>query len=259
MRKLSETLLRSSSQALVLFDDVLDGDKLLQSPEIKALVNHFYDSADLSVVKIDNPEKLHDYLREAQYKSNRLGRGMIYPVKARFEELALTTYSDQFSGPLYVNIFTPDEAVFDVLTITCCWDDGLFRNDYYVVGAIVEMDDFGALLKDRISEGKKASFSSSPWWTDCLNQVKIWIFQDRTTTKDNLYEKAMNYARNYLFSIPEFSSINKDTVVKEIADEIERDLKDACFDQRPPASVVAQKERNKIPEDPEKRFIRLCP
>lgn len=110
-----------------------------------------------------------------------------------------------------------------------------------------------------INEGKKSSFSTSPWWTDCINQVTLWIFQDRTTTKENLYEKAMNYASNYLLAIPELSSINKDKVVKEIADEIERDLKDANFDQRPPASVVAQKERNKIPEDPEKKFIRLSP
>lgn len=110
-----------------------------------------------------------------------------------------------------------------------------------------------------ISEGGNASFSSSPWWTDCLNQVKIWIFQDRTTTRDNLYEKAKNYARNYLCEHPELSSIDKDGGVREIADEVERDLNDYCFDQRPPAYVVALKTRCRIPEDPERRFIRLCP
>ena len=45
--------------------------------------------------------------------------------------------------------------------------------------------------------------------------------------------------------------------MKEIADKVESDLKEASFDQRPPAFVVAQKERNKIPEDPEKKFIRF--
>ena len=146
MRKLSEALLRSSSQALVLFDDVLDGEKLLESPEIKALVNHFYDSADLTVVKIDDPEKLHDWLRDAQYKSDCQGTGIIYPVKARFENLTLATHSDQFSGPLYVHIITPDETIFDALTITCQWYDGLFRNDFYVVGAIVDTEDLGMIL-----------------------------------------------------------------------------------------------------------------
>lgn len=149
MRKLSENRIKSSSQVLVLFNDVLDGDKLLQSPEIKALVKHFYDGADLTVVQIDAPETLHDWLREAQYKSDRQGTGMIYPVKARFDDLSLATHSDQFSAPLYVRIFKPEETIFDVLTITCHWFDGLFRNDYYVVGAILDVDDLETSL-DRL-------------------------------------------------------------------------------------------------------------
>ena len=149
MRKLSETRIKSSSQVLVLFDDVLDGDKLLQSPEIKALAEHFYDSVNLSIVRVDDPEKLHEWLRDAQYKFDRQETGMIYPVKANFDDLTLATHSDQFSGPLYVRILTPDETVFTVLTITCHWFDGIFRNDYYVVGAIVDADDLGAILKDR--------------------------------------------------------------------------------------------------------------
>lgn len=149
MRKLSETRFKSSSQALVLFDGVLDGDKLLQSPEIIALVKHFYGKVELSLVKIDDPETLHDWFREAQYKSDRQESGMIYPVKARFDDLTLATHSDEFRGPLYVRIFKPDETSSDVLTITCHWFDGLFRNDYYVVGAIVDPEDLGAILKDR--------------------------------------------------------------------------------------------------------------
>ena len=111
----------------------------------------------------------------------------------------------------------------------------------------------------QMREGNRISFARSPWWTDCINQVELWICQDRTTTKDNLREKAESYARNYLCTIPELPSIDKDGVVKEIADQVESDLEDATFDQRPPASVVAQKERDKIPEDPERKFIRLCP
>ena len=110
-----------------------------------------------------------------------------------------------------------------------------------------------------MNEGNGVSFSSCQWWADCINQVKLLIFQDRTTTRDNLYEKAKNYARNYLYEHPELSSLDKDDVVRHIADEVESDLNDVCFDQRPPAYVAAQKERNKIPEDPERRFIRLSP
>lgn len=111
----------------------------------------------------------------------------------------------------------------------------------------------------QMREGNRISFARSPWWTDCINQVELWICQDRTTTNDNLREKAESYARNYLYTIPELPSADKDGVVKEIADEVEKNLQDVSFDQRPPASVLAQQERDKIPEAPEERFIKLCP
>ncbi len=109
----------------------------------------------------------------------------------------------------------------------------------------------------QMREGNGISFARSPWWTDCISQVELWICQDRTTTKDNLRNKAESYARNYLWTIPELPSVDKDGVVIEIADKVEEDLKDAAFDQRPPAYVVAQNARFSIPEDPERRFIRL--
>lgn len=109
-----------------------------------------------------------------------------------------------------------------------------------------------------MSEGKKSPHSSYRWYQDCVSQALQWICQDRTTTSDNLHEKAKVYALNYLAGHTE-PSINKDDVAQEVADEIEKKLKKKCFDQRPPAYVVVQKERNKIPEDPEKKFIKLSP
>ncbi len=105
-------------------------------------------------------------------------------------------------------------------------------------------------------EGKRSSY---PWFQDGVKQVVLWISQDRTTTSEDFREKAENYARNYLAIHPELSSINKDDLVREIADDVEQTLKNKNFDQRPPASVLAQDERNKIPEDPENRFIKLRP
>ena len=100
--------------------------------------------------------------------------------------------------------------------------------------------------------------SSCSWFKECVIQVKIWVCQDRTTTNDNLHEKAKVYALNYLAGHTE-PSINKDDVAEEVADVVEKAFQKKCFDQRPPAYVVAQKERNKIPEDPGKKFIKLSP
>ena len=52
-------------------------------------------------------------------------------------------------------------------------------------------------------------------------------------------------------------SINKDDVAQEVADEVAKAFQNKCFDQRPPASVIAQKERNKIPENPTEKYIKL--
>ena len=146
MKKLSQLKRHPSTQSLVLFDDVLDGEKLLQSSEIKKLIAYFYDNFELSVVQVENPERLQDVLREEQYRADVQNGAMIYPVKARFENLTLETHNEEFSGPLYIQVFTPTGAIFDVLTITCQWSDGLFRNDYYVVGAIVDAEDLRAIL-----------------------------------------------------------------------------------------------------------------
>ena len=110
------------------------------------MVECFYENYELSVIQVENPERLQDVLREEQYRAYAQNGAMIYPVKARFDDLTRETHSDEFSGPLYVQIFTPAGAIFDILTITCLWSDGLFRNDYYVVGAIVDTDDLENII-----------------------------------------------------------------------------------------------------------------
>lgn len=146
MRKLSKLKRQPSTQSLILFDDVLDAEKVLSSGEIKKLIEYFYENYDLSVVQVENPEKLHDHLREEQYRADAQGGAWVYPVKASFDNLTLETHSDEFSGPLTIQIFTPPKAIFDVLTLTCHWTDGLFVNDYYVVGAIVDTEDLRTIL-----------------------------------------------------------------------------------------------------------------
>ena len=158
MKRLSEILLESQrksdkealsslpSPVLVLFNDVLDAEKVQQSPEIEKLAKCFYGKPISSVFSPDKADQLHDKLRDEQYKADVQGRAMIYPVKADFGDLTLDSFSDQFSGPLYVQIFTPDIADYDVLTFTCCWNDGIFRNDYYVVGVIADTEDLGKII-----------------------------------------------------------------------------------------------------------------
>ena len=157
MRKLSEILKEQylvnkgiltpcSGQTLVLFDNVLDAGKVLQSPEIEKLVTCIYGGSALSIVETENPEILHDWLRDEQYKAVVQERTMIYPIKTPFAELTLDTQGDLFAGPAYALLFIPDGATHNVLTITCRWNDGLFTNGNYVIGAIIDAEDFGRIV-----------------------------------------------------------------------------------------------------------------
>ena len=117
---------------------------------------------------------------------------------------------------------------------------------------ILDIYQFASLVR----EGKIA-YSSLPWWTDCIYQVEKQLLSDKTTTHDNLRQKAKDYASNYIAMQTEFPYIQKDQILDDIADKVEKELKNVSFDQRPLASVAAQKARACIPEDPEKRFIKL--
>lgn len=59
------------------------------------------------------------------------------------------------------------------------------------------------------------------WEQDCIDQVKLWIYQDQTTTAENLAGKVQNYLENYARS-------NGDTSGRalELADRIVKELKD---------------------------------
>ena len=118
---------------------------------------------------------------------------------------------------------------------------------------ILDIDQYTALM----SEGKKHLHSSIPGWKEFAGQVETWVLEDRTTSHDNLREKIKNYALNYLAINPGHFPIDQDKLIEDLADEIEDALKDVCFFQQPSAFLLAQRERNKIPEDPEKRFIKL--
>lgn len=95
-------------------------------------------------------------------------------------------------------------------------------------------------------------------WAEFKWQVKSEIYQDKTTSHDNLGEKAKTYALNYLALHPLVSVLKKEDIATKMADEIEEELKNHTFDTTPNAVIAARLERNKIGERPEERYIKLC-
>lgn len=117
---------------------------------------------------------------------------------------------------------------------------------------ILDLYQFSSL----ISEGK-SDYSLLPWWKDCIYQVKMQLLSDKTTTSDTLRQKARDYASNYFAIQTELPYIQKDQFLDALADQVEKELEDVSFDQRPLASVAAQKARASIQERPEEKFIKL--
>lgn len=107
-----------------------------------------------------------------------------------------------------------------------------------------------------VGEGKDHQ-SLLACWDECVLQIKNQILADHTTTRENLREKIKNYILNYLAVTPAVFSVDRDKLIEMLAEEIEDDLKKVKFNQRPPASVIAQQEREKIQEEPENQFIKF--
>ena len=158
MKKLSELMMTkenssvetsTSRPVVVLFDKVLDPGKVIHSSEIDTFTNHFYGQSISATLGTEHDEELQDWLRDELYKAGIKGRSMIYPFKARFEDLAHDTHSDEYSAPLYLFLFDTDE-IKNLLVLTCQWYDGLFRNDYYVVGAIGLEDELKKLIDTKL-------------------------------------------------------------------------------------------------------------
>ena len=79
------------------------------------------------------------------------GTMMAYPLTATYEEMRTDediVHNGEYSGALNVIFFKPKEpGERDFLAITCKWQDGLFRNDNYVLGIIADTDDLYSIIE----------------------------------------------------------------------------------------------------------------
>lgn len=140
----------SDWQSLILFDGILNGERLLSSSEIQKLLIYFYGQPRISVVETNYPKELHDWLRDALYTADVSGQAMVYPVKTSFDEMAVQGHSAEYAGPLDILIIHPDLVENDLLVITCCWANTLFHNDSYIIGLIADSDDLATIVDEYI-------------------------------------------------------------------------------------------------------------
>ena len=161
MKKLSELMALTTNDSsvvttatrptLVLFDSVLNSDKVLKSKEVDILANHFFGGSVHSVLVTVYEESLKDYISNERYKAGVQSRSMIYPFKAKFDDFSQDSPGDGFSGPLYLVVFNNDD-LSGLLVFICHWNDEVFTNDSYVVGAIGLEDELKKLIDNKLQE-----------------------------------------------------------------------------------------------------------
>mgnify|MGYP004482194353 FL=1 len=141
----------ASWQSIVLFEHILDGERILTSPEINKLLRYFYGQAKPSVVRTNYSDDLQFWASHELYEADGNEESVIYPFKASLEEMRTDEpiiHNGEYSGPLNIVSFKPDENVErDFLAITCKWQDGLFRNDNFVIGIIADTDDLYNIIE----------------------------------------------------------------------------------------------------------------
>lgn len=144
----------SSWQSLVLFDDVLDADKILSSKEFEKVIKYHYGQMKTSWVHTTHLEDLHDWVRDEFDKATTNEEAKAFKVDESFEDLALKGHSDEYFGPLHLFSIQPDPDVEnDFLVLTCSWSDSIIKNPNHIVGVIADTDDLLTVVIDHLTRG----------------------------------------------------------------------------------------------------------
>lgn len=138
-------------QSIILFDGVLDWEKVQISPEIKALILYCFGRPVYSVARTEYAGQLQEWLSHQRDKAEDT---VICPLKASLEDLAVEGHREEYSGRLNAWIFKPVDAEMEkeLIVLTCRWSDGLFQNDYYIVGVIADTEDLERITDEWVSE-----------------------------------------------------------------------------------------------------------
>lgn len=169
MKKLSKIMLMEAKtpvidkgevqgwQSLILFDGVLDGEKILASREIQKLLIYFYGQPRLSMAKTNYPEDLQAWLREEMYKADINGRAMIVPLKMKFEDMVVNGCGKEYTRPLVGQVFKANAALeYELLVLTCHWtsspSDGCpgVENPAHIIGVIGDTDDLITIVDENL-------------------------------------------------------------------------------------------------------------
>jgi len=188
------------AQKIILFENILNGDSILNSKEITALSNHQFGESNLSLGETNKPEDFHDWLNNELQKAISGGYCQIYKMKAPFADIKGEDESGEYSAPVNVFLFEPDAAIDDgILLLTCNWKGGLIRNDHYVCGVVADEGDIERILESEV-DGKLVSVSTSKRIKDEAKCQELF---------DELFQEVDKYYQAFVKREPPYNRPNE--------------------------------------------------
>ena len=135
-----------SWQSIILFESVLNSEKLMNSQEIRELMRYFYGQARMSVVRTEYTDDLQFWLCDKLFAAEIDDTAETINFTGAFDEMVTMDNNGEFSGPLKIISIKPEKAEKDFLVLTCLWRNGQFYNDNHVIGIIADTDDLFNLI-----------------------------------------------------------------------------------------------------------------
>lgn len=134
-----------SWQSAILFESVLNGEKLMNSPQTRELVRYFYGQAKVSLVRTEYADDLQFWLCDKLFAAEIDDTAEKIPFTGAFDEMAPMD-NNGFSGPLKIISIKPENAEKEFLLLTCNWRNGQFHNSNHIIGVMADTDDLFNLI-----------------------------------------------------------------------------------------------------------------
>lgn len=135
-----------SWQSVILFESVLNSEKLMNSQEIRELMRYFYGQARMSVVRTEYADDLQFWLSDEFFTAEIDDTAEEIPFNGKFEEIETTDHKKECAGPLKIISIKPENAEKEFLLLTCNWRNGQFHNSNHIIGVMADTDDLFNLI-----------------------------------------------------------------------------------------------------------------
>lgn len=132
-------------QKQIFFENIISDNEMFFnlpfSGEVNKVIDYVFDDSKVLIDTIEEAEKLQIWCGEELEKAILNGYCKRYTIKSDCE-----INGKDYEGPVRMWFFEPDGAFDDQIIVMTCNENGVFKNERYVVGMVIGVDDLDRLL-----------------------------------------------------------------------------------------------------------------